>query len=67
MIMVFTFLCQGVVELSTCSLLHEGDLLELDPTEGTAMQRIHAFLLSDGLLLAPWIPNRYDHKSFLRT
>lgn len=23
------------------------------------MQRMHAFLFNDGLLLAPWIPNRF--------
>lgn len=50
---------QDLIESPARCVLHEGDLLELDPTEGTAMQRMHAFLFNDGLLLAPWIPNRY--------
>lgn len=50
--------CVDLIESSSRCLLHEGDLLELDPTEFTAMQRMHAFLFNDGLLLAPWIPNR---------
>lgn len=50
--------CVDLIESPARSVIHEGDLLELDPTEGTAMQRMHAFLFNDGLLLAPWIPNR---------
>ncbi|KAJ1524811.1 hypothetical protein ONE63_009682 [Megalurothrips usitatus] len=50
--------CVDLIESPARSLVHEGDLLELEPTEGTAMQRMHAFLFNDGLLLAPWIPNR---------
>lgn len=50
--------CVDLIESPARCVLHEGDLLELDPTEGTAMQRMHAFLFNDGLLLAPWIPNR---------
>ena len=50
--------CVDLIDSPSRSLIHEGDLLELEPTEGTAMQRMHAFLFNDGLLLAPWIPNR---------
>lgn len=39
-------------------LIHEGDLLELDPLENTPIHRVHAYLLTDILLIATWISNR---------
>lgn len=50
--------CMGLLETPGRTVLHEGDVLELDPVENTALQRVHAYLLSDGLMLATWIPNR---------
>lgn len=50
--------CMELLETPGRAILHEGDVLELDPVENTALQRVHAYLLSDGLMLATWIPNR---------
>ncbi|XP_044743188.1 exocyst complex component 8 [Chrysoperla carnea] len=50
--------CMSLLEPSSRSLTHEGDLLELDPVENTALQRCHAYLFNDCFMLTTWIPNR---------
>lgn len=50
--------CMSLLEPSNRSLTHEGDLLELDPVENTALQRCHAYLFNDCFMLTTWIPNR---------
>ncbi|KAJ9594195.1 hypothetical protein L9F63_014355, partial [Diploptera punctata] len=50
--------CMTLLETPGRLLLHEGDLLELDPVENNALQRIHAYLFSDGYMITSWIPNR---------
>ncbi|XP_071451392.1 exocyst complex component 8 [Hetaerina americana] len=50
--------CVSLLETPGRQLVHDGDLLELDPCENTALQRVHGYLLSDGLMLATWVPNR---------
>nr|CAG4651628.1 EOG090X021B [Triops cancriformis] len=50
--------CAGVVENPMRTLLHDGDMVELDPTENTAIQRVRGYLLNDSFMLATWIPNR---------
>ncbi|PNF29096.1 Exocyst complex component 8 [Cryptotermes secundus] len=50
--------CVTLLETSGRTILHEGDLLELDPIENSALQRVHAYLFSDGFMIASWIPNR---------
>ncbi|KAF4533158.1 hypothetical protein B566_EDAN001700 [Ephemera danica] len=50
--------CVSLLEVPGRVLLHDGDLLELDINENTALQRIHGYLLSDSLVLTSWIPNR---------
>nr|CAG4643760.1 EOG090X021B [Lepidurus arcticus] len=50
--------CANVVENPFRTLLHEGDMVELDPTENTAIQRVKGYLLNDSFMLATWIPNR---------
>ncbi|KAK4879588.1 hypothetical protein RN001_007734 [Aquatica leii] len=50
--------CSNLLEVSTRSLMHEGDLLELDPMENTPLKRIHGYLFNDGVMLAAWNSNR---------
>jgi len=47
-----------LLETSGRTILHEGDLLELDPIENNALQRVHAYLFNDGYMIASWMPNR---------
>ncbi|CAG2203440.1 EXOC8 [Mytilus edulis] len=39
-------------------LIHNGDLAELDAESFTQIQKVHAFLLNDSLMIATWLPNR---------
>lgn len=41
-------------------LLHEGDLLELDPVENTVLKTVHGYLFSDGMMIASRNTNRYS-------
>ncbi|XP_041378442.1 exocyst complex component 8-like [Gigantopelta aegis] len=50
--------CSTVTDVPGRQLIHDGDLVELDGTTFTAIQRVHAFLLNDSLMIATWIPNR---------
>lgn len=63
--LIYNLSCKELLETPGRAILHEGDVLELDPVENTALQRVHAYLLSDGLMLATWIPNRLP-VSYLR-
>lgn len=50
--------CSSVTEVPGRHLVHDTDLVELDPETHTQMQRTHAFLLSDSLMMATWVPTR---------
>ncbi|XP_063224214.1 exocyst complex component 8 [Bacillus rossius redtenbacheri] len=50
--------CVTLLEAPGRAVLHEGDLVELDPVENNALQRVHGYLFSDGFMVASWIPNR---------
>lgn len=50
--------CMNLLDAPDRILLHEGDLLELDAEENTALQRMHVYLFSDCLMLTSWISNR---------
>ncbi|KAK6617456.1 hypothetical protein RUM43_014465 [Polyplax serrata] len=50
--------CTGLLEVKDRVLLHEGDILELDPMENTIIHKTHAYLFSDALMLTSWITNR---------
>ncbi|XP_072934406.1 exocyst complex component 8 [Epargyreus clarus] len=50
--------CMNLLDVSERTLLHEGDLLEIDAEENTALQRMHVYLFSDCLMLTSWISNR---------
>nr|CAD7398301.1 unnamed protein product [Timema cristinae] len=50
--------CVTLLDAPSRTLLHEGDLLELDAVENTALHRVHGYLFSDGFMITCWIPNR---------
>ncbi|KAL1130922.1 hypothetical protein AAG570_012163, partial [Ranatra chinensis] len=50
--------CISLLDVPGRDLIHEGDLVELDPLENTALHRCHAFLLSDVFIITTWISNR---------
>nr|CAG4638285.1 EOG090X021B [Cyclestheria hislopi] len=50
--------CASVVEVSSRTLLHEGDMVELDLSDNMAIQRIRGYLLNDSFMIATWLPNR---------
>lgn len=41
------------------TLLHEGDLLELDPVENTVLKTVRGYLFSDGVMIASRNSNKY--------
>lgn len=49
---------QEVIEHEHRVLIHEGDLLEIDPDSYSAVQRKRGYLFNDGIMLAQWVPNR---------
>lgn len=55
--MLYLFL-QSVADVPGRQLVHDGDLVELDTETHSQIQRVHAFLLNDSLMIATWIPNR---------
>lgn len=50
--------CPDLFDSPERELLHEGDLVELDPLENTALHRSRAFLFSDMLIISTWISER---------
>ncbi|CAG9559128.1 unnamed protein product [Danaus chrysippus] len=50
--------CMNLLDFPDRHLLHEGDLLEIDAEENTALQRMHVYLFNDCLMLTSWISNR---------
>lgn len=50
--------CMNLLDTPERTLLHEGDLLEIDAEENTALQRMHVYLFNDCLMLTSWITNR---------
>lgn len=50
--------CMNLLDTPERTLLHEGDLLEIEPEENTALQRMHVYLFNDCLMLTSWITNR---------
>ena len=50
--------CSSVTEVPGRHLVHNGDLAELDAESFTQIQKVHAFLLNDSLMIATWLPNR---------
>jgi hypothetical protein len=50
--------CSHVTDVPTRYLLHDGDLVEMDIAENTALHRVHGYLFNDGFMVATWLPNR---------
>jgi len=50
--------CSHVTDVPTRYLLHDGDLVEMDVNENTALHRVHGYLMNDGFMVATWLPNR---------
>ncbi|XP_076355366.1 exocyst complex component Exo84 isoform X2 [Tachypleus tridentatus] len=50
--------CANLLEVRGRYVVHSGDLMELDNVHYKVVQRVHAVLLNDGLMLATWISNR---------
>ena len=50
--------CSHVADVPTRYVLHDGDLVEMDISENTALHRVHGYLMNDGFMVATWIPNR---------
>lgn len=48
-------------------LIHEGDLLELEPLNHGPLRRVHLFLFNDLLLVATWMPSRYKSSNYTFT
>jgi len=47
-----------IMDVPTRYLLYNGDLVEMDVTENTALHRVHGYLTNDGFMVATWLPNR---------
>lgn len=56
--------CISLHDVPGRDLLHEGDLVELDPLENTALHRCHAFLFTDILMVTTWISDRRGPAKF---
>ena len=50
--------CSHVTDVPTRYVLHDGDLVEMDISENTALHRVHGYLMNDGFMVATWQPNR---------
>ena len=50
--------CSNIADVPGRQLVYDGDLVELDAETHNQLQRVHAFLLNDSLMIATWIPNR---------
>lgn len=50
--------CSHVTDVPSRYLIHDGDLVEMDITENSALHRVHGYLLNDGFMVAKWLPNR---------
>ncbi|XP_036405824.1 exocyst complex component 8 [Megalops cyprinoides] len=50
--------CKNIMETPGRYLVYNGDLLEYDVDNMSQIQKVHAFLMNDCLLIATWLPNR---------
>lgn len=50
--------CSHISDVTTRYLMHDGDLVEMDIAENTALHRVHGYLTNDGFMVATWLPNR---------
>lgn len=50
--------CKNIMETPGRYLVYNGDLFEYDVDNMSQIQRVHAFLMNDCLLIATWLANR---------
>ncbi|KAK8740546.1 hypothetical protein OTU49_002961, partial [Cherax quadricarinatus] len=50
--------CSHVMEVEDRYLVYDGDLVELNQDDYSALQRIHCYLLNDSLMIASWLSDR---------
>ncbi|MBN3271680.1 EXOC8 protein, partial [Polyodon spathula] len=50
--------CKNIMETPGRYLVYNGDLFEYDVDNMSQIQKVHAFLMNDCLLIATWLPNR---------
>ncbi|XP_076033752.1 exocyst complex component Exo84 [Oratosquilla oratoria] len=50
--------CSHVMEVAERHLVFDGDLVEMNQDDYTALQRVHAYLLNDSLMIASWLSDR---------
>ena len=50
--------CSHVTDVPGRYLLHNDNLVEMDPLENSALHRVHGYLMNDGFMVATWLPNR---------
>lgn len=50
--------CKNIMEMPGRYLVYNGDLLEYDAENMSQIQKVHAFLMNDCLLVATWLANR---------
>ncbi|XP_061099535.1 exocyst complex component 8 [Conger conger] len=50
--------CKNIMDTPGRYLVYNGDLLEYDVDNMSQIQKVHAFLMNDCLLIATWLPNR---------
>ncbi|XP_053736573.1 exocyst complex component 8 [Synchiropus splendidus] len=49
---------QNIMDTPGRHLIYNGDLVEFDVDNMSHIQKVHAFLMNDCLLIATWLPNR---------
>ncbi|XP_038076884.1 exocyst complex component 8-like [Patiria miniata] len=50
--------CSRITEVPGRFIVHDGDLVELDTDTFSEVQRVHAYLLNDSLVITTFVPNR---------
>jgi len=50
--------CKNIMDTPGRHLVYNGDLAEFDVENMNPVQKVHAFLMNDCLLIATWLPNR---------
>ncbi|CAB4056982.1 EXOC8 [Lepeophtheirus salmonis] len=49
--------CSHITDVPTRYLIYDGDLVEMEPIDNTAMHRVHGYLMNDGFMVATWLAN----------
>eukprot|EP00096_Caligus_rogercresseyi_P015340 TRINITY_DN7788_c0_g1_i1.p1 TRINITY_DN7788_c0_g1~~TRINITY_DN7788_c0_g1_i1.p1 ORF type:complete len:751 (-),score=187.76 TRINITY_DN7788_c0_g1_i1:627-2591(-) len=49
--------CSHITDVPTRYLIYDGDLVEMEPIDNTALHRVHGYLMNDGFMVATWLAN----------